>query len=213
MKEAPVLVNFQPWCWGLYPHSSPLVHICRLSWSQLSWCWSTLWPKWCISVQCVSSQKCVFWLQPGSCIVRNVDEKWQAIITCHGCPLLSPSLTTDRGDTLEKCPNPHRKPQLLFEKTKPPLQLPANIMDPFFRIFTQYKPDKNFAPYSCAQLPFLLACLFHSTPLGFYGLEFLCGGHCSANVLQGGEQSAKHVKKPWFLREEIRQLQAGGAKV
>lgn len=40
-----------------------------------------------------------------------------------------------------------------------------------------------------------LPCLLHPTPLGFYGLGFLRGGHCSANVLQGGEQSAEHVKE------------------
>ena len=25
--------------------------------------------------------------------------------------------------------------------------------------------------------------------------SFSCGGHCGANVLQGGEQSAEHVKE------------------
>lgn len=52
----------------------------------------------------------------------------------------------------------------------------------------EYKSDKIF---------FGSATLLHPTPLGFYGLGFLCGGHCSANVLQGGEQSADHVKEPW----------------
>lgn len=62
---------------------------------------------------------------------------------------------------------------------------------PFFKNFTEYKPDIHFF----TQLPFLSVRLLHPTPLGFYGLEFLCGGHCSANVLQGGEQSAEHVKE------------------
>lgn len=46
-----------------------------------------------------------------------------------------------------------------------------------------------------ARLPFLSVRLLHPTSLGFYGLKFLCGGHCSANVLQGGEQSTEHVKE------------------
>lgn len=45
------------------------------------------------------------------------------------------------------------------------------------------------------RLPFLTAYLRHPTLLGFYALEFLCGGHCSANVLQDGEQSAERVKE------------------
>lgn len=42
---------------------------------------------------------------------------------------------------------------------------------------------------------FLSAGLLHPHPLGFSDLKFPCGGHCSANVLQGGEQSAEHVKE------------------
>lgn len=59
----------------------------------------------CVMYFCAVCQlpKCVFWLQSGSCIVRNVDEKWQAIITRHGCPHLSFGLdTTDSGENWEK---------------------------------------------------------------------------------------------------------------
>lgn len=46
----------------------------------------------------------------------------------------------------------------------------------------------NFAfagPLSVFHLVFLVP-----TSLAFYGLGFLYGAHCGANVLQGGEQSA-----------------------
>lgn len=55
--------------------------------------------------------------------------------------------------------------------------------------------NKTWHLFCFAQLAVLSSCLLHSTPLGFYGLKFRCGGHCGANVLQGGEQSAGHLKE------------------
>lgn len=88
----------------------------------------------------------------------------------------------------------HIENRSCYLKTNPPRGPAACDEVPFFKNFTEYKPDKILHPV-LAQLPFLSGCLLHPTPLGFYGLEFLCGGHCSANVLQGGEQSAEDVKE------------------
>lgn len=64
----------------------------------------------------------------------------------------------------------------------------------FSRILLIIKLTK-FGILFFVRLPFLTAYLRHPTLLGFYGLKFLCGGHCSANVLQDGEQSAERVKE------------------
>lgn len=57
--------------------------------------------------------------------------------------------------------------------------------------FVEYR--LSFASFFCSAA--ISSCLLHPTPLGFYGLKFLCRGHCSVNVLQGEEQRAERVKE------------------
>ncbi len=75
--------------------------------------------------------KCVFWLQSGSCIVGNVDEKWQAIITCHSCPLLSPCLTADRGMLLKTHIENHSR----YFKNETPAKSSWVLWRPIFQEF------------------------------------------------------------------------------
>lgn len=51
------------------------------------------------------------------------------------------------------------------------------------------KPTKFGILFFCS------ATLPHSLPPSSYSIRFLCGGHCSANVLQDEEQSAERVKE------------------
>lgn len=58
------------------------------------------------------------------------------------------------------------------------------------------KPNTFLIPVSALR-PFLAAHPCHPTLLGLYGLENLCRGHCSANVLQdGGTKRVKEAAVP-----------------
>lgn len=116
------LSETQTWCWGLY---RPLhTHMQALLVPVIM---MLVDPLTRVMYFCAVCQlpRCVFWLQSGSCIVRNVDEKWQAIITCHSCPL-SLCITANRRALL-KYAQPQIKTLFLFCFT-------------FLKSNTQYKP-------------------------------------------------------------------------
>lgn len=107
------LSKSQPWCWGLY--LPPHIHKQALLVAVIMMLVDSLTQAMYFCAVC-ELPKCVFWHQSGSCIVRNVDEKWQAIITCHSCPLLSPSASLPIGGYFKKMLNPTKMFFVLLNK-------------------------------------------------------------------------------------------------